>query len=86
MISIAAAGSRRDDPRDRVARRVDRAEAGELRHDRSGCADDPQRHSTRSRASLGADDDAEQVGPVVASIALPPSSSSSPSGGRPSRR
>ena len=42
------------------------SKAAEQRHDRLGLADDPQRHlGGDAERPLGADDDAEQVGPVV---------------------
>ena len=57
--------SGRDDRGDRLARRVDRRERRELRRHRLGLAEDAQGDLRRDpERPLGADEGAEQVGPV----------------------
>ena len=57
--------ARRDDPGDGRARRVHRVKGGEQRADGLRCADDPERDARRDpERALGADDHAEEVGPV----------------------
>ena len=57
----------RDDPGDRVARRVERGERRELRDHGLGLPDDSKRHLDRDpERSLRADDHTEKIGAVVA--------------------
>ena len=63
---------RRDDARDRLARRFDRRERRELGDDDLWLPHDAKRDLDRhAERALGADDDAEQVRPVVAVDRLP---------------